>query len=217
MIPRQHDNRPAAFTLTEFMVVAALLAVLVVFLLPRLYRPPRSPRLNCVNNLKMIGLSFRLWALDNGDKFPMQVSVTNGGTMELAGRGDVYPHFLVMSNELNTPKVLLCLADRKRQAAASFAAGLANSNLSYFVGLDAEESSPQMLLSGDDCLAVGGKPVKPGLLLLSTNAATAWTKSRHNRQGNVGLADGSVMALDTPGLQRALVHAGIATNRLAMP
>ncbi len=201
----------------EFMVVAAVLAILVVIFLPRLNRPPRSPRINCVNNLKMVGLSFRLWALDNGDKFPMQVSLTNGGTMELIGQGDVYPHFLVMSNELNTPKVLYCLADQKRKPATAFTPSLANSNISYFVGLDANESTPQMLLSGDDCLTVGGKPVKPGLLLLSTNATVAWTKARHNRQGNVGLADGSVISVDTSGLQRALFNSSVATNRLAMP
>lgn len=205
------------FTLMEFMVVAAVLAILVVIFLPRLNRPPRSPRINCLNNLKMVGLSFRLWALDNGDKFPMQVSLTNGGTMELVGSGDVYPHFLVMSNELNTPKVLFCQADQKRKPATAFTPSLANSNISYFVGLDANESTPQMLLSGDDCLTVGGKPVKPGLLLLSTNATVAWTKARHNRQGNVGLADGSVISVDTSGLQRALFNSSVATNRLAMP
>jgi hypothetical protein len=36
----------------------------------------------------------------------MQVSVTNGGTMELVNGGTVFEHFLVMSNELSTPKLL---------------------------------------------------------------------------------------------------------------
>jgi len=207
------------FTLIEFMVVALVLAILVILVLPywRSRARPRIPRINCINNLKQVGLAYRQWALDNEDKFPMQVSMTNGGTMELTGRGDVYPHFLVMSNELNTPKVLFCPTDQKRKVAFVFTRGLANSNISYFVGLDADETTPQMLLSGDDCMAVDGKPVKPGMLMLSTNAAVAWTKARHNRQGNVGLADGSVMAVDTSGLRRALVNAGVATNRLAMP
>ena len=64
---------------------------------------------------------------------------------------------------------------------------------------------------------ISGKSVKPGILTLSTNATVAWTKSRHNRQGNIGLADGSVMGVDTSGLQQALVNAGFATNHLAMP
>jgi prepilin-type N-terminal cleavage/methylation domain-containing protein/prepilin-type processing-associated H-X9-DG protein len=205
------------FTLIEFVVVVLLLAILALMFLPRLQRAQPNHRLHCINNLKQVGHAYHQWALDNEYRFPMQISLTNGGTMELVERGDVYPHFLVMSNELNTPKVLLCPADEKRKATTSFATGLANSNINYFVGLDAEESVPQMLLSGDDCLSIGGKPVKSGILMLQTNASVAWAKARHNRQGNVGLADGSVMGIDTLGLQRVLANGVVATNRLAIP
>jgi len=43
----------------------------------------------------------------------MQVSATNGGTMELVNSGVVWVHFAVMSNELNTPKYSLP-ADKRR-------------------------------------------------------------------------------------------------------
>src|SRR2546428_12227388 len=104
MNPRQ-KNSQEAFTVIELLIVVSVLAILAAIILPGLARPWRHPgqQINCANNLKQVGLSFRTWALDNGDKSPMQVSVTNGGTMELVGAGMTFMHFAVMSNELSTP------------------------------------------------------------------------------------------------------------------
>ena len=43
--------------------------------------------------------------------------VTSGGTLELTANGPVYPQFEVMSNELNTPKILVCPSDSSKQTA----------------------------------------------------------------------------------------------------
>lgn len=97
-------------TRVEAVVVLAVCLVLVGSLLPGVMRRARarSSRLNCVNNLKQIGLAFKTWSLDNSYRFPMSVSVTNGGSLEFVGSGQVFPHFQVMSNELSTPKILVC-------------------------------------------------------------------------------------------------------------
>src|SRR6266516_3654392 len=116
-----------SFTLLEFLLIVTVLAVLVAVFLPAMTRRHyRNPRINCVNNLKQVGLAFRQWALDNNDKFPTQVSVTNGGTMELVESGNVYVHFLVMSNELNMPRILFCPQESnpKRQPATTFASSI---------------------------------------------------------------------------------------------
>jgi type II secretory pathway pseudopilin PulG len=74
----------SAFTLIELLVTIACVLVTVAIFLPTLARSKaRSSRLGCTNCLKQIGLGFRTWALDNNDHFPMRVSITNGGTMEL--------------------------------------------------------------------------------------------------------------------------------------
>jgi len=160
----------------------------------------------------------------------MHVSVTNGGTMELIGSGSVYMHFLVMSNELNTPKLLFCPAESnpKRQPATTFTATIPprfgnlvpftnDNNVSYFVGVDATDTSPQMFLAGDDNWAIRGVKVKRGILSLWTNTPVAWTKDRHVNQGNICLADGSVQGLSSQALMRASQSSGVATNRLAFP
>ncbi len=80
----------------------------------------------------------------------MQVSVTNGGTMEMVDSGKTFMHFAAISNELSTPKVLVCPADRTRKRAADFCADLDNAKISYFVGVDANSTLlSQMFLSGD--------------------------------------------------------------------
>lgn len=223
----KQDSRRNGFTLVELMVAMAVLAVVALILLPTI-RPPRhngSRRISCVNNLKQVGLAYRVWATDNADQYPMQVSVTNGGAMEAVASGNLALVFQIMSNELSTPKILFCPADKRRIQATAFATSpvkgvvplLGNTNLSYFIGLDATPATPPMFLSGDDNLLAAGVAVKPGALSLWTNTPVAWSDKRHEKQGNVGLADGSVQGFSSRRLADALCNTGAATNRLLFP
>jgi len=174
-------------------------------------------RINCVNNLKEIGLSYLVWAEDNGGKFPMEISEANGGVLGLSETRNAWINFLAISNELNTPKILVCPADKNRSYATNFVSGFSSANISYFVGLDAKTNFPEAFLSGDDNFAIGGIPVKSGILKIPTNLSVSWTSARHEFAGNIGLADGSVQQVNTNGLQQALQQTGLATNRLAIP
>ena len=207
-------------TVIEVLIIVAVFSVLVAVFVPGMHTQRRSHgcsmRISCSNNLNQIGLAFRPWALDNNDQFPFQVPVTNGGTMELTSSGIASVHFQVMSNELSTPKILLCPADTGRTNASSFATGLNNWNISYFVGIDAANTNPAMFLCGDRNIT-NGLPLQGGFLCLPTNRLAGWTHKIHVNQGNIGLADGSVQGFTTPRLQQALVSTGTATNRLAMP
>jgi prepilin-type processing-associated H-X9-DG protein len=208
-----HSSRKAAFTLVGLLVIIAVVVILAAMLLPALASVKgRSKRIQCVNNLKQDGLAFRLWEGDNGDKYPMAVSTNKGGTMEYAS--DVFRHFQVMSNELNTPKILVCPADN-RIAAASFAK-LKNQNVSYFVGLDAEETRSQMLMTGDRNITNGFSPVR-SVLELRPGIPAGWTEALHNGNGNVGMADGSVQQVTIDGLRYVITNSGDATNRIALP
>jgi hypothetical protein len=217
MKPRSFRPRNHALTLVEVLVIIAVLAVLVAMLLPALARPKHRVRhFNCYNNLKQIGLAYGIWAGDNGDVYPMRISVTNGGSMEMVATGNVIQTFLVMSNELSTPKFLFCPADT-RVWATNFSE-LSNSNISYFVGVDVTNSmNSQLFLSGDDNFEIGGVPVKSGLLEISPNVPIAWSAARHEFSGNIVLADGSVQSVSNSGLTNYLRQTGFAANRLALP
>jgi prepilin-type processing-associated H-X9-DG protein len=220
MKPRVSHQKTAALTLVEVLVVIFVVAVLAFVILPASItdRPRKSPRISCVNNLKQVGLAYWTWAGDHNDKFPMQVSVTNDGTMELTADGrNAWLNFLVMSNELYTPKILWCPADKDRVVATNFTHGFSSKNISYFVGMDIVPRHPKMLLSGDDNFTIGGVSVKSGLLEVPANSPVTWTAERHKNSGNIGRADGSVETVDNSGLINLLLQTGVATNRLAIP
>jgi type II secretory pathway pseudopilin PulG len=210
-------NRNRGFTRNELLVVIVVVALLAALLLPALAAAKRkAQRITCVNYMSQIGISFRLWEGDQGEKYPMQFALTNNETMKLLANGNAYVIWQTMSNELNTPKILHCPTDTKRIAATNFATGFSDVNISYFFSLDAVESYPQMILNGDDNLVVDGVRVKPGILNLWPNSSIAWTKERHRFVGNIGLADGSVQQTTSEGLNSTFVSStsGVPTNNV---
>lgn len=90
------------------------------------------------------------------------------------------------------------------------------SKISYFVGVDAQETNATMLLSGDRNIT-NGRFLKNGMLLPTTNQPIGWTKEIHDRCGNIALADGSVQSVSNSALRRLVGNTGVATNRLAIP
>jgi type II secretory pathway pseudopilin PulG len=208
-----------AFTLIEVLVIVITVIMIAAFLIPGLVRERRRARVvYCSDNLKQVGLAFRTWIIDSGSEYVTHVRMADGGTKELVGTGQVFIHFRVMSNELSTPKVLVCPLDKAKVVATNFAVGFSDKNVSYSVGTDAMETYPQTLLSGDRNLAFQGQPIKPGLFVLTTNnTSLTWTKALHYPCGNVGLGDGSVQFWDVKQLAAGVQNQGMDTNLLVFP
>src|SRR5688572_19607031 len=118
--------------LKEVIAVVVILGILAFLVLSALSGANRMARMiACTNNVKQIGLAARIFASDHKDRFPMEVPVSEGGTREIVGFGVVVPHFLVISNELSVPKLLICPSDT-RMVASKFG-DLRDWNISYFV------------------------------------------------------------------------------------
>jgi hypothetical protein len=116
-----------------------------------------SAEVNSMNNLKQIGLAFRIWEGDHNDQYPCNVSQAQGGTRELCqpdGNGydqNPVPTFKALSNMLGgNPRLLVCPNDPAHHAAASFAS-LTADNLSYQLrsGPDINDAHPQEILMVD--------------------------------------------------------------------
>jgi hypothetical protein len=132
--------------------------------------------------------------------------------------------FNVMSNELSTPKILICTSDsRVTTVPTTFSTLVAN--FSYFVCGDAADAYPQMILTGDrnmGTLAAASSSAPAGAVMTqSTGDAlwpgnspagsalkTAWTATDlHQKNGNLGMADGSAQQVSINNLQTALLNA----------
>jgi hypothetical protein len=232
MKPRFQKQTNRGLTIIEVFVVIVALFFIAYFVLQSLaVTHRRSPRIGCVSNLKQINLSFRIWEGDHGNQYPMTVPIINGGAMESVATGDLVNCFMVMSNELSTPKILVCPEDWGRTAATNFGDDFNSSHISYFIGMDADESYQQRIMSGDDNFLINGSLVKSGPVKYPTNTSIVWGPGRHGDVpvhhfwtpkprgfvGNIGYADGSVAEVSSAGLQESFSLAGLATNRLAIP
>jgi hypothetical protein len=202
-------TKDRAFTRTDLAVVVGLVGFLAM-LFVRAQEDPvaalaaakaKQQRLKCISNLKQIGLGFRIWSNDNKDLFPMRTKAKESGSMEAIESGETFRHFLAASNELNTPKILVCPSDN-RSLVADWGQ-LTGTNLSYFVAVDADEAKPQMLLSGDRNLT-NGLALKKNLLTVSPDPPAGWTAAIHVEAGNLGLSDGSALQANTAMLRRQI-------------
>jgi prepilin-type N-terminal cleavage/methylation domain-containing protein len=211
---QNRSRRHRGFTLIELIVVLVVLTILAGGLLPALVQArAKRQRIACVGNLKQVGLSFRIFAVDHNDANPM----SRWRSHDLTNSTPTLPayYFRMMSNELSTPMVLRCPADSRKPATNWNWLSIAH--VSYFIGLDAQETYPQMLLAGDRNLTVDGTPVPPGLTGITTNLALGWGADMHRHCGNAALGDGSVQQLTTARLREQVAHSGATTNWLAVP
>jgi prepilin-type N-terminal cleavage/methylation domain-containing protein/prepilin-type processing-associated H-X9-DG protein len=233
-------KKKKAFTLIELLVVIAIIAILAAMLLPVLAAAKRrAQRINCVSNMKQVNLSFRIWEGDNNNEYPMAVSTSIGGAEESVvsqtysaynQKSGMTNVFCVMSNELSTPKILVCPSDVSHNTAATnfselgstaSSPGCGTNAISYFICGDAQEAYPQMLMTGDRNIGTTATPpagnasvtMANGNYYYGGNAANedwAWSANdMHLKVGNLGFADGSVAEESASGLQNALV---LSTN-----
>jgi prepilin-type N-terminal cleavage/methylation domain-containing protein len=168
------------FTLTELLVVMGVIAILAVMLLPAHAASKRNARnIYCTDNLRQVGMAYKIFAENNGGLYPQALSFMQGGASENVQHGSTSSArlnplqvFMVMSNELASPRVVFCPMDSYAPGPASVfnysgsptpvfnpctpptiasAASIQTGSgcASYFVNGDASGADPRLIVGGD--------------------------------------------------------------------
>jgi len=243
---KHSSQRHDAFTLIELLVVIAIIAILAGMLLPALAKAKaRAQRINCVSNLKQVGVGFRLYSNDNNGTYPA-TAVAN----------QCWTNFAAAGNEITSPRVLLCPSDVNKpynngrgvptdfsNNTNGFMSVVNQDNvLSYFYGLSANETFPNTLLAGDRNLVTGaqnpnalganasiipstssgtvvnlGSPTRGTGVTVTPLAPYGWNNEIHQVNGDVLLGDGSCQQQTTGAFIGQLQASDSTINTVIFP
>jgi len=226
------------FSRLELLTILGVLGLLAALVLPALANnKQRSERVICLNNLRQIGQAYHEWGTEHSSRLPVRTPYCEGGLMPfgcdvgagpapwwLAGfQNNVWFQYLWISNELRTPKILVCPSDPAKSAANHWGGspgGLANAYyqnraVSYIIATDAFPDDINALVTGDRnirpssntgaCYS-GLAPVRQ--LTLGVPATFGLTSAIHVDAGNFLFYDGRVEELSSQGFARRVSQSG---------
>jgi len=215
------NERFAAFTRMELVVSVAVVAVLGGLLLVGFRKSKAAAMVaKCATQQKASLLGLKTYANDGGNSirgFPTKIPLATLSANQGPSDSPLVLYFRAAAKELETPIWLWCPGERRERLATNWAS-LSRSNISYFLSLDAQPDSPEMIMLGDRHFET--ELTRSGdRLELNRNVRLRWGRTPHDGIGQFALADGSVQRSLTTNLAELVVPslARIATNRLESP
>ncbi len=152
--PDQYAGRGLAIPGFVLGYASILLTALAVLIFAARVAPQMAPaqsqaqRIRCINNMKNIGLAFRVWAANHQDRFPFQASANQSGQPVATGLMNSAQIFQTLAKELATPTILVCPSDTSKRPAKSFASlQLANVTYEVETGPEVNGTNPGEVLA----------------------------------------------------------------------
>lgn len=206
----------------------------------------RVDRVHCANNLRQLWVALQLWGGDHGEQLLWNASMADGGTRLHPLSANAWIHYAYLSNELASPKILLCPSDTgtpAREFSGDPSSGYLHPNFrnratSYFLNAHPNGvvlGTPFLygndILLGDRNIPVDGStacsvfaqafyiPIHP------VRPTFAWKEGLHGvNAGNLLLFDGQVQFTDDARLRAAFefgtfddVTAGASRHEVCLP
>src|SRR5262245_60420697 len=111
----RNRSRTSAFSLVELLVLLLVISIFAALFIPGCFdlrSAAKAKRIKCINNLKNIGLAVRFYATDNNDLLPGAYFLSNKTDLVTID-ADTAAYFRMISNELSTPRIIACPADKR--------------------------------------------------------------------------------------------------------
>ena len=210
-----------AFSRLDLLACIFAFALVTLVVLPTLATShARNDRVRCFNNLRQINNALRLFALEHEGYPPWRIQAGEDGNFSNPGKHDLWFQYWWLRDFIKDPRILMDPGETRAnaRAAANWDLGphglmsYKNTAVAYILALDNTTFLPQSLLVADRHIfdvGFGGcaSGINTATWIESRRpelSRTRWLNEVHGPFGNLSLADGSVVTVDTDGLRRAL-------------
>jgi len=205
----KNTTKKHGFTLIELLVVIAIIAILAALLLPALARArEQARRVNCMSNLKQLGLVIHMYAQDNSEKFPAAENITDPA---IYGAGPMTDFNRLVPLYVTAMKLFTCPSSSVDTVATGVP--ILPLNLSYAYALLLEESSALVLPQGTDLVVMVDQSGGPYKNDVWNSDLTTSTILNHTTDGvNALFIDGRVEWVTKNNIATRITNSGTGTK-----
>jgi len=209
-----------AFSRLELLACVLAFTLVALVVLPTLAMShARNDRLRCFDNLRQISNALRLFALEHEGFPPWRFQAGEDGNFNHPAKHELWFQYWWLRDLIKDPRVLMDPGETRANARVAAGWDLGpdglmrhkNNAVAYILGTDSGTFIPESILVLDRHVLEQGY----GGCASGINTAaqlrwggpvlqTRWLNEVHGPFGNLALADGSVMGVDTDGLHRAV-------------